>query len=436
VARGLLTMAGVAQRDASFRILTITKDVFEDDVAALNRYGEEIAFDIIQIGVLKEIFNAFMPDGFDMPSNTYHLDGRYRDEKLAYRAFMREVIGHLAGQHGYAAVICCNFSYVAAQEISLACREIDIPYFVIYREGVVQPHRAVDEKLPYHKKKVFFGPIHARKIFMANAYAARWIDQMQRDYEHEFGVAGAPTRDIVPVGIPRLDLVRADRTVGTKRRGLTLFGYEPRVSFEYFREVTDPETGPAFLERANALAVRHYEAIVDFAVAHPEVTVTVKTKPTSKTAIYVGDMLQRAATRHGLDSLPTNVNLQTTDTPTALLRESRLAIAVNSTTVIESLLMGVRVLTPDFGGLFESGAPWSFLHDFPELSESFDSLEDIERAWCEAWTPDDAYRDARERCLEFFTLHKADELTSPRLTRLLAAELSRAPQARSAAAAE
>jgi len=401
-------------------MLTISKDVFTDDVTALNRFGTEVAFDSIGIGVFKEIFNAFMPTDRITPSNKYHSDERYWDSKHAYRAFLNELVHSLKTRHGFHGLVTCNFSYVAVQELAVACREQGFPYLVIYREGIVQPHRAITEKLPDYKENLFFGPVPADRILTSNAYAAEWIGQMQADYAEEHGQSGTRRSDIVPVGLPRLDIVRADRSRADNPSELLVFGYDPKVSFSYFRELRAPASCEGFRSAVDAIAVRHYRAVTEFSAAHPEVPVCIKTKPTSQVARFIEHALDEAAASLKLDRRPANIRIVENGTPTETLRNTRLAVAVNSTTVIETMLVGARLLTPDFSAAFEPGEAWSFLHDFPRLAEPFHDVSDLERAYFEDWHPDEAYVAERERCLRFFTNGGMGDLASPKITSIIA----------------
>ncbi len=356
------------QRDhGKLSFLAIYKDQFEEDVALIEKTSPEIGLRPLSLYYLKQIFVAAAGQGLaGLTEANYHVTHEWDLAKARYRALLMPTIRHLRRFLGLRGVISCNFNYIAQQELAVVCRDLELPLFIILKEGMIVPERQSDWHR-YYPWRYYSGPIIARALFTANAYVARWIK--------EAPFIGT-TAEMIPTGIPRTDAYKTRGVRNLVGRSLVVFAFDPAFSFRYFKELYPGPGDPALVGQLQVRTRKLYESIFEYAARHPDVPVIIKAKPRSQVQHSIEPAINELCKRYaGLQ------NLTITDRRVAidLISEAKVVIALNSTTVAEAIMSRRRVLTPNFDDFF-AGEAWHYFHAFPDLLALFDTSDDLEAA--------------------------------------------------------
>ena len=116
-----------------------------------------------------------------------------------------------------------------------------------------------------------------------------------------------------------------------------------------------------------------YRIAMEFARRHPEINVVIKTKAAGFYAEQVNAIKEQFFKEQ---SLPNLVITNSAD-PARLIRESVAVLSYNSTTLIESLLAGKMIITPDYGDVLPNRQR-EYFGNFPELVHYVTAVEQLE----------------------------------------------------------
>ena len=195
-----------------------------------------------------------------------------------YRAFLTRFWQALDPHQRIHAVISGNFAYYAEREFAAALEGLGVPFIALHKENCWTPG-------PRHsgRSKERRGPFLGRRILV--------YSPMERDLQVRSGIVDPPRIEVV--GMPRLDEVHRWRVanIGVIPQPAILFASFPAdVGMPVLRKGTLRE-GPQGFQRyteviskgAESLDVADlchatHRAILQLAVACPELTVVVKTK--------------------------------------------------------------------------------------------------------------------------------------------------------------
>ncbi|MGI9422326.1 MAG: hypothetical protein ACR2PA_03975 [Hyphomicrobiaceae bacterium] len=348
-------------------MLALYKDQFEEDVAILPKIDPSLQLRPLSLFYLKLMFSRIASQPLaGLTESNYHSTEKWDRSKALYYSFLMRTLPIFFKLTGIRGVISCNHNYIAQQELSRACKTLRVPFIVVYKEGMIVPERSVDWQ-NYYPEHFFSGPINASVIYTANSYVAGWLSN---------STAIDNGTELIPVGIPRTDRYKTDNFRDSLGTALVVFAYDPSVSFGYFSEIEHEGSGQDLQSRLLERTVETYSAIVAFARRNPETPVIVKSKPRS---LVESAVLPKLLNQQKESGELTNLTLTNSVPAADLIKQSRVVIALNSTTVAEAILSRRKVLTPDFGEFFE-GRAWNYFHRFQALFNPFTRPEEIEMA--------------------------------------------------------
>ena len=274
------------------------------------------------------------------------------DAKRNYRAFLCAVVGHYARSMRLAGVVTANVAYFAERELAGACEEVGVPFLALHKESI---RTAAQRERFTRAYREHVGAFTGRAVAVYN------------EDERASMVAGrvvAPER-VQVVGCPRVDVLHVHRETATARDDATrdtivLFAIDPVAGT--WSPLTD--AGPA--PRWDALAAATERAVIALARAHPERRVVIKVKLGREGAVAA--RLPAA--------LPDNVAVVTGGVATDLLARASVAVAFNSTVILEAIAAGVPVVVPAFAEASDTPA-WRYeLGDAVTEVRSEDALAD------------------------------------------------------------
>lgn len=114
---------------------------------------------------------------------------------------------------------------------------------------------------------------------------------------------------------------------------------------------------------------------MEFAARHPEITVVIKTKA----AFYYLDYVKEIYKRHFSKSKPLpNLIMTNAGDPVGLIRNSFAVLGFSSTTLIEAVIAGKIIISPNFGDLLTSQRTWDYFARHPELIVYVRSKEELD----------------------------------------------------------
>lgn len=411
-----LVFAGLMRRMSGkrrFRVLAISKDVFEQDLRALSTYGHDIEYCSIAISSLRRIMIGCFGEGREsLRGDTYHETDDWAEGRQRYYEFLMRMLANLRTLIRIDGVIGCNFGNVTLLEFSRAVRDSGLPYICYFKEGIPIPER-IDEYCELFEPCYMPKRIEADCILVNSGTGSEVFSRMS--------LPGLNAGKVHAVGAPRLDAYRVANPSPPATPLLAVFTFDPVGSLFYFRELwaEDPRyqlrfgaTGGLDLSRdLRARTVEIYAEIVAFARRHPEVEVVFKSKGDSISRGLIRETLERILGGPIETRAPQNLKVRSDWVASDLILRASAVVSFNSMTTVEAVLARKPVLVPDMGPHFP-GRPWSFFHDFPGLSHLVSNEDDIETAFRAGATTDEGYEEAREAFLRRYTAVGGCELST------------------------
>ena len=302
------------------------------------------------------IFNYFSTteERLNLEEKNYHSANICAAGKKKYYEFLKKVFPYLIKLIPFRACLSGNVMYIVQQEWSKVCEENNIPFIVLHKEAIVLP-KIYQKFLDNYKNCKFFGS----KILFYNR-------QCQEGFL-SLNIEGLTVDKVGLVGIPRLDFCFAN--IGQKKENekqIVFFSFLPRISFRFLIKDED------ILRKLDEREKEFVKWIIDFALKHKNYNVIIKTKMASKYFDYPHKIL--------VDNYKKNVdNLIITNTadPSQLIKNSRVVIGFNSTTLIEAIIANKLVISPFFGDIVNQ--EWSFFEGYDSLIKYVRNFDDLEK---------------------------------------------------------
>lgn len=352
------------------RVLTISKDMFEDDVRALAEFGENIAYRGLNLGTFKRLMGATVGDDITgiAPAN-YNLPGQWVEQKESYRNFLLKMLPIMKRLFRIDAVLACNYTYTALQEVSRTSGMIGLPYVVLYKEGLIVTGRE-QEWADNWRSHFVLSSLGLDRI-LTLAPAVRSVLGGEKIGSLENG-------QVRTTGFPRLDFYRQAAEQKQRARPLIVaFAFEPDTAFLYYNELRD---GPERATRLAAMRERmtdQYRELFTLASAHPELDLIIKLKRGCPSDPFTRAAMETALGGPLETSTPANVSVTDGWVARDLIQSASVTVSLNSLTAVESVLAGVPVVTPDFDDFFPNG-PATIFSSRHELTVMFRKAADLE----------------------------------------------------------
>jgi len=356
----LLTNVKRLNNFGTIRALCLSRSIFMDDIRANLTFSKKIRYFSINLSTFEMILRYFgkEPDCRNLTENNYHSSDYCVLGKQRYFSYLAKLIPHLKSLLRFDVVLSGNFNYASQQELARVCQENNIPFIVMYKEGLVY-HEALTNYMKNYDGNKFIGT----KLF---SYSEKIAVALQ-----EKEIPGLTKGKIGCLkGLPRFDLYFFDQRLKEQpeQRQLVFFSFFPASSFRYFG-VT-----PEQLEQLEIRSAEFHYWVMKFAKDHPDIKVVIKTKRADYFVQYVRDILSKNF-KEGIDNLTISNILD----PATLIKDSFAVVGFSSTTLIESIILGKIIITPYFGDILPKDTAWDFFKDFPLMvnyAKTYENLED------------------------------------------------------------
>jgi hypothetical protein len=279
----------------------------------------------------------------------YHYIGLgedHEERRLAYRAFLVEVLRRYLPSVGARTVVTGNFVYWAERELGPALRDAGGRLLVLHKEGLLAAWPLTE--VAYRRAlRAGVGVFEGEAIGVYTAEVARLLVD-----------AGVVTADRVRVvGTPRVDEGHAHRRAGRPgvRPGRITF-----FTFPTWRGLTfpfDPEPTPlpdVLTDGWTRLLDGTVEAIIELAARRPDLEVIAKVKAGGEDDAATARL--RAASERSRRDGKRGLRLVVAGEGGELILTSQVVVAFNSTVIPEALAAGTAVVVPGFAEAAADGA--------------------------------------------------------------------------------
>jgi len=332
---------------ARARVAYLAKPIFNDDIAAMQQFGGRLEYVPVPSTDVRRVYYSFVSERYHHNHASYYRDGNVA-ERQQYFAFIRRVFEILRDQHDIAAVVSANYNYCWQQEVARACVELNLPLVVLHKEGV--------NLCANHKDAV---TEHACSRFVGHVVLT--YNQAVTTALLNVGIEGLDAGHVQVVGVPRLDsYVRRPPAAGDT---VAFFSFAPHVPLE------QRPSGAAIEQRTRAF----YQLPLHFAARHPQIRVVMKFKNSAAHRSLRDITIAQYGRR-----LPANLSMTSSGHPESIIRGARAVASCNSTTLLEGLLAGRRLITPDYEDVVAGGLADCFTA-YPHMVTRAATLDAFER---------------------------------------------------------
>ena len=340
-------------------VLYLSKPVFNDDVEALKKYGKLFNYIKFPRILLFPILYHFIPFGDELNDANYHL--RIKDAKDIenFRNFWDSCLVFLKKKLRFDVIVSGNFVYVTQQEMIRSAKKINIPFVVLYKEGMFPADRSDDVISIFYTTKVFL----ADKILFYN--------EGIRNILLKSGMPGLSENKTAIVGVPRFDyLVREKSLIRSNNKNILLFAFDPRSKSEYLIDNKSMKT------RFEQELFEFQSNLVSLVQKRVDFNLVIKSKADPQSIAFVDELLQYC----GCVPLPMNIMSTHNLNVQQLLQESTMVAGYSSTTLIEALVLDKCIICPDVSDFFQEKSPDLF--QGLELGIRYiSSVEDLENSF-------------------------------------------------------
>jgi len=323
-------------------ILCLGRSIFLDDILALTQYSKQHKYIYFHKGLLGKVVKKFLPFAH-LAEHNYYTEEKFKQGRENTRNFMRKMFPVLRSVLQFDAIMSGNIGYLDQQEFFVAARENNIPVIVLYKEGVA-PKQHLNE---------FFASLYENHVFHGELLLC--YNNNIREALIEAGINGLSQKKIITTGIPRLDSYIHEKISYDKQ--IVLFSFYPLDKFAYFIKSDEK------LEPLNRISELFHYMVMKFAHEHTDWKVVIKTKVADRYINYVNDIYAK----YFQDTKTDNLVITNNACSKSLILESKVILGYNSTVLIESILAGKNIITPDFQNILKGTVAWDYFSNYPEL---------------------------------------------------------------------
>ena len=127
------------------------------------------------------------------------------------------------------------------------------------------------------------------------------------------------------------------------------------------------------LKQIEKRALKFYISVMEFARKHKDIKVIIKTKMAQHYLQYPKNILNEHY-KEGID----NLVITNASNSSELIQNSTAVIGFNSTTLIEAIIAGKKIISPYFGDIMKD-EPWAFFQRHSQLVNYANSEVDLEK---------------------------------------------------------
>ena len=334
-------------------VLCLGRPIFNEDIAELAKHGSTLNYLVVPKFVFISIFNHYL-SRMPFSHTKYHEIQGFDHEKEMYRRFLKALLSALSKISNIDAVMSANYVYAWQQELAIVCYEAEIPFVVLFKEGIspmykegVTPQHAHDLLVSAYTNKKFIGnKLLVYNENIRNAFVSRNIEGINQD-------------TVETVGIPRLDRYFQLESQGKNIIFFSFYLEDKLRHLDLAEEVLNE-----YLDNGEKF---HIE-VMRYAKSNPNQKIVIKTKSNMRYLNYV----KKIAKKNGYSKLK-NLIITNTGNVYNHIKDAYAIIGYNSTVLLEGFASRRLVITPDFRG----GIVRDFFEEYPNLANYVKSMEDI-----------------------------------------------------------
>lgn len=326
------------------RVLCLSRSVFEHDIAELRSTGDKLDYMTVPLSSFAALYDGIIKG--DYHGRFYHASPDREVDKEALYRFMLSLLPKLQSRLKFDAILSANFHYSSQQELCRAARELNIPFFVLYKEGLVTPEWTTQVIEKYRAcqfigTRVLFFNKHIRNAFL------------------EGKIKGFNPDNTRVVGTPRMDKYFREKTSPRKPNQYLLFAFEPMEQFKFIN------LRPGVKEELYRRSEIFHLKVMKFIVENPELSLIIKVKAPKNQRSYVETMIKKE-----FGEIPQNLTFTASGSPCEMIKDSAVIFGCNSLALIEACIMDRPIIIPNLDDLFPE-ENWNLFGRAPELVHSF-----------------------------------------------------------------
>jgi hypothetical protein len=337
-------------------VLCLGRPIFNEDIEELARHGSTLNYLVVPKFVFISIFNHYLSR---MPLSQSHIEYHefkdFNHEKEMYRRFLKTLLSEMCKISDIDAVMSANYVYAWQQELAVVCHEAEIPFIILFKEGISPVFKGSDDSRDAHGQLV---SAYTNNKFIGTKLLV--YNEKTRNAFINTNIEGINQATIETVGIPRFDRYFKLKTQG---KNILFFSFTVGDKARHLN-LTEEELNK-YLDKAEKF---HIE-VMRYAKSNPNQKLVIKTKSNTRYLNYVNKL----AVENGCSSLK---NLVITNTGNVYdhIKNAYAIIGYNSTVLLEGFVAGRLIITPDLRG----GMVRDLFEEYPNLANYVKSMEDIE----------------------------------------------------------
>ncbi len=320
---------------SEYRVLYLSKPIFNDDVEALKIYGKQCDYIKFPRMLMFPILKHFLPYANELNDANYYPKTKNDPSVLRLRSFWLSELPFIKKKLNFDAILSGNFVYINQQEFFIAAKKIQIPTFILYKEGMFPIDRSEDVIDIFYKTKQF----NADKIFFYNENIKKTLLASN--------LPGLDESKTSVVGVPRLDHSIRNKITQCRDNKVLLFLFAPKVKSQYLFD--DSENIDEFEKKLSIFQ----QNFLDLAIKHPQIDLIIKSKSDPVSILFFQSLLKK----NQITKLPDNITFTSTKNPSKLILDSTYIAGYSSTTLIEALIHKKTIISPDVKDFFGAKSP-------------------------------------------------------------------------------
>ncbi len=319
------------------KVLVLGKPVFNEDVKGLISEGNKLDYLLLPKFFLDRYVEKYVSFHKKLNDANYWPLMANSPERAKLRKKMERVFKILLDKLNFDCILAGNFVYKSHQELFIAAKAINIPIFVIYKEGMIPPDRFhLSKERLYGTKKSF-----ASMIFVYNEYIASMLSDAK--------IPGIKKNNLEIVGIPRFDLILKSEKKVSKRQSLkkiALFFFSEKNKSKYLVDSSEN------LEEYEKRLYEFQKWFFDYASLNKDIELIIKTKTSASELNQISKYLKNLGYKNSFN----NIKVESKKTSIEVIEESDIIAGYSSTTLLEALLYGKPIIEPDLTDLEKIGS--------------------------------------------------------------------------------
>ena len=310
--------------------IVLDKSFGVDDLqSAFKNTKSNIQFYMLQRIFIRKIFDFYFRniDKKKFGSKQYiSSDNKIKSTKLEYKNFIKKILINLNKFIKINGFISFNPFYVAERELQNACNDLKINFLVSHKEGIVFGNV---NKIRKHYWSERYGKINIKALSVYNKYTKKAFIESKIIKKNKISVVGLPRSDEYFISKNKINEKYILFLMIQDKAGL------PYPGGEWYTKGI-----PGKFKKVNwsYTALKTTKLLINFAKKRSDLKFIFKTKPNNskkEISIYQKSNLMNCKLIEGGSSIN-------------LIKNAKIIIALNTTGIIEGMLMSKKIIIPNF----------------------------------------------------------------------------------------